>query len=97
MILYILTESQLFELLRNKRLQQIYYFLLKNRSWSNCFYFKSYETLAKRLGYKNRSGIWKSLKKLEAVGLIEIDYNLIKLNNKGSFANVILPDRKRNE
>lgn len=93
MILYILTESQLFELFKNKRLQQIYQFLLSNRSWSNRFYFKSYEALAKRLGYKNRSGIWKSLKKLETIGLIQIEYNLINLNNKGSFTDVVLPNR----
>lgn len=92
MILYMLTENQLFELFKNKRLQQIYYFLLKNRSWSNCCHFKSYETLAKRLGYKNRSGIWKSLKKLEAMGLIQIEYKLIKLTNKGGFLDVVLPN-----
>lgn len=97
MILYMLTESQLLELFRNKRLQQIYYFLLSNRSWSNRFYFKSYEALAKRLGYTNRSGIWKSLRKLETIGLIQIEFNIINLNNRGSFTNVTLPNAERNK
>lgn len=47
--------------------------------------FSSFDTLAKPLGFKTRSGVWKVLMKLKRMGLIEIASNKIYIKHRGLY------------
>lgn len=50
-----------------------------------CIKFRNFDSLAKALRFKTRSGVWKSLKKLERIGLIEIASNSIYIKGRGLY------------
>lgn len=63
---YHLTIGQLINLLESKRCARVYKALHEPIT-----YYDSLEQLAKKLKYKNRSGLWKALKELNKHGLIQ--------------------------
>lgn len=63
---YKLTIGQLINLLESKRCARVYKALHEPIT-----YYDSLEQLAKKLKYKNRSGLWKALKELDKYKLIQ--------------------------
>lgn len=63
---YNLTIGQLINLLESKRCARVYKALHEPIT-----YYDNLEQLAKRLKYKNRSGLWKALKELDKYKLIQ--------------------------
>lgn len=51
-----------------------------------CIKFRNFESLAKPLGFKTKSGIWKVLKKLERMELIAVLPNKIYIRRRGIYA-----------
>lgn len=66
----VLTNKQLEYLLTHPETSEVFYKLLQRRK--RLISYQSFDELAKELGYETRSGIWKALKKLEALKLIVI-------------------------
>lgn len=46
---------------------------------------KSYQHLAKVLGFKTKSGAWKAINKLVTMGLISIEHGFVKVPIRGYF------------
>lgn len=63
---YYMTEHQLDRLLNSERASRVFRELTEP-----IIYYESLEQLAKKLKYKNRSGLWKALKLLDSELLIQ--------------------------
>lgn len=74
--------SRLNEILLSKRLTRILQQLIKYSLFTGnkLIHIGSYSKLAKLLGYKTKSGLWKALKQLEATEVITIYDNVIYFN-----------------
>lgn len=80
-----ITQADLLMLGNKPALMDTYLALLCWMGAEMCIKFRNYDSLAKVLGFKTRSGIWKSLKKLERMGLIEIAPNRIYIKGRGLY------------
>lgn len=77
----ILNQVSLYTLLAKPKLQSVYRLLLKQTfiEGNNCICI-NLEHFKKKTGYKTRSGVWKSLKKLEKLKLITVERNVIQVH-----------------
>lgn len=50
-----------------------------------CVKFSDFQSIAKPLGFKTRSGVWKALNKLQRMGLIEVNKNRIFIKGRGLY------------
>lgn len=80
-----ITQADLLMLGNKPALMDIYLALLCWIGTEMCIKFRNFDGLAKALGFKTRSGVWKSLKKLERMGLIEIASNRIYIKGRGLY------------
>ena len=81
--LYLIDSLNLIQILSSKRVVRTLSKLLPLFGGSGYYYFKSYDTLAKSLGYKNRSGVYKAIQQLVKLGVVILVDNCIILELKG--------------
>lgn len=67
---FMIDQHTLCSILNDKGQLKVLKFLLNNLTHS--YMFDNYTTLAKRIGFKTKSGVWKALQKLKDNNIIDI-------------------------
>lgn len=80
-------ECNLIDLLHSKILTRVYYKLLTLVQGDDTIgiVYSNYDELAKKLGFKTRSGCWKAIKKLERLDLITSTEGCLWFNHVGVY------------
>lgn len=88
---FVINQSNLRSILNDKGQFKVLKFLLNKTTCS--YKFDNYTTLAKEVGFKTKSGVWKAIRKLKGADIIEVFddkfYNrkLIMLKNEIMISN----------
>ena len=67
---FMIDQYTLYSILNDKGQLKVLKFLLNNSMYS--YVFNNYTTLAKKIGFKTKSGVWKALQKLKDNNIIDI-------------------------
>ena len=67
---FMIHQYTLYSILNDKGQLKVLKFLLNNTTCS--YMFDNYTTLAKQVGFKTKSGVWKALQKLKDNNIIEV-------------------------
>lgn len=70
---FIIHQDKLRLILNDKGQTKVLKFLLNNTTCS--YKFDNYKTLAKDIGFKTKSGVWKAIQKLKDADIIEVFYD----------------------
>lgn len=84
--LLLMRQDNLITLSKKPTLLKVFVRLLELTDASFHYYpIKSYQHLAKVLGFKTKSGVWKAINKLAKMGLISLERGFVRVPIRGYF------------
>lgn len=84
--LLLMRQDNLITLSKKPTLLKVFVRLLELTDTSFYYYpIKSYQHLAKVLGFKTKSGVWKAINKLVNMGLISLERGFVRVPIRGYF------------
>lgn len=87
----LIKQDNLITLSKKPKLLKVFVRLLELTDATFHYYpIKSYQHLAKVLGFKTKSGVWKAINKLVKMGLISLRYGFIRVPIRGYFNDIDL-------
>ena len=86
MIILLIKHDNLITLSKKPTLLKVFVRLLELTDATFHYYpIKSYQHLAKVLGFKTKSGVWKAINKLVRMNLISLERGFVKIPIRGYF------------